>query len=49
VTVDGMGVSKRYTSSSGQVSIVDDWWALLDQSNTTDAFSFGPECDRVRW
>jgi len=30
VSIDDARTSRRYTSSSGQVSILDEWWALLD-------------------
>lgn len=49
VAVDGMNVSKRYSTGTGQLSILDEWWTLLDQAGSGEAFSFGPECAGTRW
>lgn len=46
VTVDGMGVSKRYTTSAGRVTILDGWWKMLTptQSGGSGAFSIDLYC-----
>jgi hypothetical protein len=35
VAVDDARVSRRYTTSRGRISILDEWWALLDPDLTT--------------
>ena len=35
VAVDDARVSRRYSSSTGRVTILDEWWALLDPDLTT--------------
>ena len=43
VSVDDASTSKTYRSSTGRVSILDEWWALLGLAATrTGAFSFRP-------
>lgn len=49
VAVDGMNVSKRYSTSTGRVTILDDWWAKLApiNSGSSGAFSidlYGGRC-----
>lgn len=49
VQVDDGRVSRRYTTSSGQVTIRDEWWARLSPEGTSSgAFSvrpsFTPDC-----
>lgn len=43
VQVDDAQVSRRYASSTGRVTILDDWWSLLDPGRgTSGAFSVRP-------
>lgn len=48
-SVDDARVSKHYKSSTGRVSIIDEWWADLGLTGSTGAFSTRPgfEPDRA--
>lgn len=35
VSVDDASVSRRYSSGAGRITILDEWWALLDPDLTT--------------
>lgn len=42
VRIDDGSVSKRYATSQGRVTILDDWWDLLGLSEASEAFSIRP-------
>ena len=42
VSVDDGQVSRTYESSTGQIEILPQWWALLSPTTTTGAFSVRP-------
>lgn len=42
VAVDDGRVSKRYSSSTGKVTILDDWWDLLTTVSDSAAFTIRP-------
>lgn len=42
VQVDDSRMSKRYESSTGQVTILDEWWAMLTPASTPTAFTIAP-------
>jgi hypothetical protein len=49
VAVDDARVSRRYSSSAGQVAIIDAWWSELGLAERSSAFSTRPgfEPDRI--
>jgi hypothetical protein len=46
VSIDDGRVSKRYSSSTGQVTITDEWWDLLGLAEDSESFSITPTWSR---
>lgn len=49
VSVDDARVSRRYESSTGQVTILPEWWALLGIADESGAFTVTPSFDPDVW
>lgn len=51
--IDDGAVSKRYATSQGRVTILDDWWDLLGLTEASEAFSirpsYMPDCPVYDW
>ncbi len=46
VSIDDGRVSKRYSSSTGQVTITGEWWDLLGLGDEAESFSITPTWQR---